>query len=998
MASDEASSSEAGADEVGTAGERWPSSAPSPRFPVVGLGGGAGAKDALVELLSGLQAGLGMALVFVPNPVDAGGGSRLVAELGPHTSMPIVEVLAPMRIEPDHVYLLAPGSRFEVKDWSLRPVANGPGEAVQAAQHPPIDGFFGALARDVESCAIGVMLSGVGSDGALGLREIKGVGGITISQEPASAAHDAMPRAAIASGAVDLVLPPARIAEELQRLGKHPYVRQPARTSSEELVVHPEQMARIFTMLRSASGVDFTHYKSPTIRRRLQRRMVLHRLDSVEQYIRYMRENPDEVSRLYQDLLIHVTRFFRDPESFKALAIEVFPSLIQQRRGSQPIRIWLPGCSTGEEAYSVAIAFLEFLGDDLSAITVQIFATDVSETAIDQARNGLYPESIAADLSPERLRQFFVRTDGSYRISKVVRDLCVFARQDVTRDPPFSKLDLIVCRNVLIYMGPVLQRKLMTVFHYALKASGFLMLGGAETVGAQAELFGVVDKKARIYGKKLTDSPASLQIPVDYHPGRVPSPGPRPAELHAAGGFQAEANRQILDRYGPPGVIIDEEFQITQFRGKTGAFLEPAPGEAALSLNLLKMARDGLLHGLRTALYSARKSDKPIRKEGLRVHSHGQVREVDLQIVPLQLPGESRHYLVLFEEATTRPEDSDAGANINTSPTDDEHMRQLQDELAASREYLQSIIQDLEAANEELQSANEEILSSNEELQSTNEELDTAKEELQSTNEELNTVNEELHGRNDELSRVNSDLVNLLGCVEIAIVIVGADLSIRRFTPMAEKVLNLIPTDIGRPISQIKPNIECPGLERLIARVIDTVTIQDLNVRDGEGNWYSLRIRPYKNVENRIDGAVLALFDIASRRNGLELRQARDINRTLLETLTQPVLLLDGHLRIQAANRAFIGRFQQSHEALLHRGLFEAAAGAWDNPGVRTLLQELLPNRGHVEDFKFEHVLPGLGRRHLSVNASFVEGFEPSASLVVLTLADCTPTGADAAV
>ncbi len=973
--------------------EGWPSSAPSPRFPVVGLGGGPGAKEALVELLSGLHAGLGMALVFVPDRLDAPEVTTLAAELGTHTAMPIVQLVAPTRIEPDHVYLLAPGSLLEVKDWSLRPVANVRGEGV----HPPIDGFFGALARDIESCAIGVLLSGVGSDGVLGLREIKGVGGITISQEPASAAHDAMPRAAIASGAVDLVLPPARIAEELQRLGKHPYVRQPARASSEDLVVHHEQMARIFMMLRSASGVDFTHYKSPTIRRRLQRRMVLHRLDSVEQYIRYMRENPDEVSRLYQDLLIHVTRFFRDPESFKALATEVFPSLIQQRRGSQPIRIWLPGCSTGEEAYSVAIAFLEFLesqGDDFNAITVQIFATDVSETAIDQARNGLYSESIAADLSPERLRRFFVRTDGSYRISKMVRDLCVFARQDVTRDPPFSKLDLIVCRNVLIYMGPVLQRKLMTVFHYALKASGFLMLGGAETVGAQAELFAVVDKKARIYIKKLTDSPASLQIPVDYHPGRVPSPGPRPAELHATGGFQAEANRQILDRYGPPGVIVDEEFQITQFRGKTGAFLEPAPGEAALSLNLLKMARDGLLHGLRTALYSARKSDKTIRKEGLRVHSHGQVREVDLQIIPLQLPGESRHYLVLFEEATTRPEDADAGSSMNVAPTDDEHLRQLQDELAASREYLQSIIQDLEAANEELQSANEEILSSNEELQSTNEELDTAKEELQSTNEELNTVNEELHGRNDELSRVNSDLVNLLGCVEIAIVIVGADLSIRRFTPMAEKVLNLIPTDIGRPINQIKPNIECPGLEKMIARVIDTVTIQDLNVRDGDGNWYSLRIRPYKNVENRIDGAVLALFDIASRRNGLELRQARDLNRAMFETLTQPVLLLDGHLRVQAANRAFLGHFQQTHEALLHRGLFEAAAGAWDNADLRTLLQELLPIRGHVEDFTFEQVLPGLGRRRLSVNASLVEGFEPSASLVVLSLEDRTGASA----
>ena len=969
----------------------------SPRFPVVGIGGDVGARDALIELLDGMGTGLGMALVFVPGRLEEPDAelspTQLIAQLSAHTAMTITQVLAPTRIEPDHRYLLAPGARIEVKDWTLHPLA-APANGAEPELYPPIDSVLTGLARGVDSFAIGVLLSSAGSDGVIGLREIKGVGGITIAQDPETAMHPSGSRAAIASGAVDLVLPPARIADELQRLGKHPFVRQPARPASDELVIHQEQMARIFVLLRTSSGVDFTHYKSPTIRRRLQRRMVLHRIDSVEQYIRYMRENPEEVSRLYQDLLIHVTRFFRDPESYKALGVEVFPQLLQQRRGNQPIRIWLPGCSTGEEAYSIAIAFLEFLGDDLNAAGVQIFATDVSESAIEQARNGLYPESIAADVSGERLRRFFTRVDGSYRITKTVRDLCVFARQDVTRDPPFSKLDLIVCRNVLIYMGPVLQRKLMSVFHYALKASGYLMLGGAETVGAQGELFAIVDKKARIYLKKLTDSPASFQIPVDYHPGRLPVLDRRTSEQHLFGGFQAEANRQILDRYGPPGVIVDDEFQITQFRGKTGAFLEPAPGDATLSLNLLKMARDGLLHGLQTALYGSRMTDKPVRKEGLRVHSHGQVREVDVQVIPLQMPGESRHYLVLFEEAAARAEDAETGPAVAPTSTEDGQLRQLQDELAASREYLQSIIQDLEAANEELQSANEEILSSNEELQSTNEELDTAKEELQSTNEELNTVNEELHGRNDELSRVNSDLVNLLGCVEIAIVIVGADLSIRRFTPMAEKVLNLIPTDIGRPISQIKPNIECPGLEKMITRVIDTVTIQDLNVRDGDGNWYSLRIRPYKNVENKIDGAVLALFDIASRRNGLELRQARDTNRVLLETLRQPVLLLDGHLRVQAANRSFLRHFQQNHEGLLHHGIFDAAGGVWDTLSMRSLLQDLLPRRGHVEDFTLEQVFPGLGRRRLSINASQVEGFEPSASLVILALEDRTPLAA----
>jgi len=833
------------------------------RFPVVGVGGGAGGLEVFAEILECMPADLGIALVYVAAAgVRDGNAAALLAQ---RTQMPIVTVREPTGVVPNHVYLAPAGQRLVIAGHVLTPTPRG----LDEAEDPAIDRLFAALALDCHNCAIGLVLSGSGVDGALGLREIKSVGGITIVQDPETARHDGMARAAIATGFVDLVCEPHGIAEELQRLGRHPYVRRPVtRRAGDDLTIHHEQLHRIFTLLRGASGVDFTHYKPPTIRRRLQRRMVLHKLDSVEQYIKFMRENPDEVNRLYQDLLIHVTRFFRDPDSFKALVAEVFPKLVQGRRGINPIRIWLPGCSTGEEAYSVAIALLEHLGDEASGVPVQIFATDVSETAVEQARNGLYPETIAADLTPERLRRFFSKTDGRYRIAKVVRDLCVFARQDVTRDPPFSKLDLILCRNVLIYLGAVLQRKLMSVFHYALKPSGFLMLGGAETVGSQVDLFAVVDKKHRIFVKKVSDTPASMHMPLDYAPGAAPGRSARlPVEPHNGNTFQNEANRLVLERYGPPGVVVDDDFQIVQFRGKTGYYLEPAPGDAIPGLNLLKMAREGLLHGLQTALYGARKGDCPVRKDGLRVVFDGHSRDVDLQVIPFSVAGGSRHYLVLFEDVTARGEGEAPRAPAALGSVDDQRIKQLQDELAASREYLQSIIQDLEAANEELQSANEEILSSNEEMQSTNEELDTAKEELQSTNEELNTVNEELYGRNEELSRVNSDLVNLLGCVEIAIVIVGADLGIRRFTPMAEKVLNLIPTDIGRPISQIRPNIECPGLEKMIARVIDTVTIHEVNVRDSEGRWYSLRIRPYKNVENRIDGAVLALFDIAGRRS-----------------------------------------------------------------------------------------------------------------------------------
>jgi two-component system CheB/CheR fusion protein len=595
--------------------------------------------------------------------------------------------------------------------------------------------------------------------------------------------------------------------------------------------------------------------------------MVLHKIETLEDYLHFVQGNTAEVHSLYQDLLIHVTRFFRDGESFEALAETVFANLTGdgRDRADDPIRIWVPGCSTGEEAYSIAIALLEHLGDDANATPVQIFATDVSEAAIERARAGIYQENISADVSSERLRRFFSRIDGSYRVNKQIRDMCIFARQDLTRDPPFFKLDLIVCRNVMIYLGAVLQRRLVTVFHYALKPGGYLMLGSAESIGTHLDLFEAVEKRHKIFAKKAASAPRDMNFPSGHIP--MANRNPRPSEPRGITGVQNDANRIVLSRYSPPAVLVDSDLRIVQFRGHTGAYLEPAPGDA--NLDLLKMAREGLLYGLRSAVTEARKNGSPARKEGLRVQHEGAALEVDVEVIPLNAGGDGRFFLILFESTrgtggrAKRKPAKPAPEPAKGGKVKKDEVARLERELAASREYLQSMIQDLEAANEELQSANEEILSANEELQSTNEELDTAKEELQSTNEELNTVNEELQGRNEELSRANSDLVNLLGSVQIAIVMVTNDLRIRRFTPMAEKVLNLIPTDVGRPIGDIKPNLECSPLEKLIADCIDSVSIKEHECRDRSGNPYLLRIRPYKSVENRIDGAVLVLFDLS---------------------------------------------------------------------------------------------------------------------------------------
>jgi two-component system CheB/CheR fusion protein len=717
----------------------------------------------------------------------------------------------------------------------------------------------------------------------------------------------------------------------------------PSALTDPDADIAPEQLQQVFDLLRPVSGVDFKHYKLPTIKRRLFRRMALHRLTSVPDYVELLQADPGEVRSLYQDLLIHVTRFFREPDSFASLASLVFPSLVERRTPDHPIRVWVSGCATGEEAYSLAIALVEFLQKDHADTRVQIFATDVSETAVEHARAGVYSTAIEGDVSPERLRRFFAKVDGGYRVTKMIRDLCVFARQDLTKDPPFSHLDVILCRNVLIYMDAVLQKKLLSVFHYALNPGGYLVLGQAETVGAQATLFTLVDKKLRIHRKKDSAVQPSVSFPLDYAVAGLPRKKSPSDPAGAEKALQTEVSRIILDRYAPAGVVVDSDLQIVQFRGQTGPFLEPSPGEA--SLNLLKMAREGLLYGLRTALHAARKSRGAVRKSGLQVKSGHGWRPVNLEVMPLASPGRP-HYLVLFESPDRGGAEADQERPVGkpAAPKGGRRRGQsqvdlLQRELAASREYLQSIIQELEAANEELQSANEEILSSNEELQSTNEELDTAKEELQSTNEELNTVNEELHGRNEELSRVNSDLINLVGSVQIAIVIVSADLRIRRFTPMAEKVLNLIPSDLDRSIGHINPNIDCPNLEQLIADCIDTVSPLEREVQDRQGHWYSLRIRPYKNVDNKIDGAVLALFDAdAPKRYEDRLRAAVDLAARLVTLAGSPLGVLDGELRVVQANAAFAELLARPLGEVLGQPLEAAAPEGWSLAALRDQL------------------------------------------------------------
>ena len=888
--------------------------------PVVGIGASAGGLEAFRLLLKSLPADTGLAFVLVQH-LDPGHESMLTSLLSKATEMPVTEVREGVRAEPNHVYIIPPNTTMGISDGHLHLTARiEPG-----SRHMPIDHFLRSLAEDQGSGAIGVILSGAATDGTLGLKAIKAEGGITFAQDEKTAKYGGMPHSAIAAGCVDFVLSPEKIARELARIGRHPYFGD----SAEPVPLPPENdsdLRTLFLLLRNATGVDFRYYKYSTLKRRIARRMVLHKIGGLSQYLRYLRENPDELGALYEDILIHVTAFFREPETFQQLKQAILPKLLRGRRPTEPFRVWIPGCSTGEEVYSLAIVILEYLGDRAAGMPLQIFGTDISEAAIERARAGTYSESSVAEVSQDRLRRFFVKMNGEYRITKSLREMCIFARQDLAKDPPFSRMDLISCRNVLIYMGPVLHKRVMATFHYALKPTGVLILGKSESISGFSDLFAPVGRKHKIYSKIPAGTHRAIDLPKAGE-DQAPEPVEKKHETTVKFDLRKEADRLVINDYAPPGLIASDSLRILQFRGDVAPFLSPSPGEA--SLNLLRMVRPEFALELRTAIHRARKQDGPVREDGIPIKRDGSHSAVSLQVVPFRAsPGEGstaeRYFLILFEEARV----PDAGSPksplspAKAAKSEAVEVSRLRRELQTAKAYLQSIIEEHEATNEELKSASEEVQSSNEELQSTNEELETAKEELQSTNEELVTVNEQMQNRNIELAELGDDLINLLGGVNIPIVMLGSDLRIRRFTPLAERLLNLVPTDVGRPIDNIRPNLRVHAplqprgkfhpsgggaldLAALIREVIDTVSLKEQEVQDLEGRWYSMRLRPYRTADNKIDGAVVIFVDIhALKTTQTELQELNSFSSAVMDSAAILMMATDGQGRIVRFNRA----------------------------------------------------------------------------------------------
>jgi two-component system CheB/CheR fusion protein len=828
------------------------------KFFIVGVGASAGGLEALTAFLKGLSLD-SMAIVIVQHLAPRH-DSMLPTLLSRWSEAKVVAVEDGMPVESGCIYVIPPNADLAILQGVLHlmtPIGTTHGP------HLPIDYFFRSLAEDQGSRSIGIVLSGTGSDGTFGLQAIKEAGGITFAQEPASAKYDGMPRSAIDAGWADFTLAPEGIANELLRIRNHPYLTR-KRASSPQA---QESVGKLIVLMRTAFGNDLTYYKPATMDRRIERRMALQKIETLSDYVKFVQSNASELRLLYKDMLISVTSFFRDGDSFAALKATILPRILESKETGGQIRIWVPACSTGEEAYSLAIVLFELLGERAPEFRPQIFGTDVDESSIQHARRGLFPHNIALDVSPERLQRFFTQKDHGYQIARRIRDVVVFSAQNVTRDAPFSRLDLVSCRNLLIYLRPAMQKRVLRILHYSLLPTGYLMLGTSETVGDLTDYFSLVDRKNKIYSRRHVAETAALDVGLGVKIPEPTQPVPSTTGHRSSANLASLAERKILELYGPPGVLVNDDFDVVHIRGRTRGYLEPMPG--APSFNILRLARPDLHVELRRALQEARSKNGRASVD-CRIADDGTVRPITIEVMPVVDPETKvRCFMVLFHEERNMQsarEASDAASSLAQSTTGESGTQELERELIMTKEYLQSAIEELESSNEELKSSNEELQSSNEELQSTNEELETSKEELQSSNEELTTVNDELHNRMGELELINDDLYNILSSMGSAMIIVGLDLRIRRFTQVAETLMNLVPGDVGRTVSLLNAFIVGERIEKLAAQVIEKLVPIDKRIACANQRWYQLHISPYKTLDHAIKGAVIVLLDVEDSR------------------------------------------------------------------------------------------------------------------------------------
>ncbi len=977
-------------------------------FPIVGIGASAGGLEAFEAFFRACPVDTGMAFVLVPH-LDPGHGSLLSEILQRCTTMPVVEALDQVAVAPDHVYVIPPNREMALLNGVLQ--LSIP-EQVRG-QRMPIDNFLRTLAEDRAERAIGIVLSGTGTDGTLGLRAIQGAGGLCLVQEPSTARYDGMPRSAIDAGYSTHILAveqmPAALVESTRTAAYRQRVPVAPAAGSKL-----SGLNRILLQLRSSTGHDFSLYKKSTIGRRIERRMGLHKIDDEAAYARYLRENPAEIQLLFKELLINVTGFFRDPTAFTVLKQTILPALVAGQESGYNFRVWIPGCATGEEAYSIAMLLLE-LQDELRArheqeLNIQIYATDLDDEAVDVARSGRYPLNIAQDVTPERLARFFIKSEAGYKVKKELRDLLVFAVQNVIKDPPFTRLDLLSCRNLMIYLETELQDRLIPNFHYALKPNGVLFLSTSESITNQPHLFVALDRKWKFYRAIQVGTAAARAAPRAWssftHAANRGEAAGEKQKSTPPGSLAAVSAQALLQHYSPVSVTTDSRGNIQYVHGDTGAYLRPAPGLA--TNNVVEMAREGLQLELRRVF-------QQVNKEGRAVIGHpvtmktasGHVAlNLDVRLLPRAVDTEPL-LLISFHPAVTADAEGGkktAGARRGraaNAAAETLRIAELESELAHSRENLQITIEEQQASNEELKSTNEELQSTNEELQSSNEELETSKEELQSLNEETITVNAELNAKIEQLTSIRNDMKNLLDSINTGTIFLDHDLLIRRYTPPAVNAFRLIATDVGRPLGDITSHLDV-DLTADLQAVLDSLIPVEREVRSGEGGWYLARIQPYRTLDNVIEGVVLTLTDVSKLKRISEAAQAAaaelaatklaavEMARTLavaiVDTVSKPLVVLDGTLKVVSASRSFYQYFKVAAEATVGRKIYDLGNGQWNIPALRELLEHILPQDQKLDDFVVEHVFPEIGWCRLELTARRIATTLGTPELILLSI------------
>ncbi|MBM3143121.1 MAG: PAS domain-containing protein [Chloroflexi bacterium] len=958
-------------------------------FPIVGIGSSAGGLEALQELFTNMPSDTGMGFVVVSH-LDPSHVSILPELLKKCADIPVHQVKDGMGVKPNNAYVIPPNKSMGILHGKLILLEISEPHGLRL----PIDFFLRALAQDRGIAAIGIILSGTGTDGTLGLRAIKGEGGLAMVQEPSSAKYDGMPRQAIDGGLADFVLRPSEMPARLVSLAgysKKEFIEErPTAT-----VTRPDYLGKVFLLLRQHTRHDFSQYKPATVSRRIERRMIVNQIDNIAGYASFLEQHPAEAQALFKDLLISVTGFFRDKEAFVALKSHV-KTLISQRASTSPLRIWVPGCATGEEAYSITMIAIECLGELNQGIDIQVFATDIDDAAIGRARSGVYPVGISADVSPERLRRFFIQTEDTYTIKREVRERMILAAQDIIKDPPFSKVDLICCRNLLIYLNSDLQARLVHLLYYALSKDGILFLGSAETVGKHSDLFSALDKRWRIYQRREVPllKKQQMQIgPIAFQREPAEAGGEPKGDTAKPFNIAEIVNKILLQKYTPACVVVDQSYDVLYVHGQTGKYLELPTGP--LKMNILDMAREGLRMELASALRTVFLKDQETSRSKIEVKQDDNIQLVDLKVSPIAgLAGTQKLCSVMFQTVTSDEPVASTKTKRARSTRSYKRVAELEQELALSKETLYTTREEMETSNEELKSANEELQSTNEELQSANEELETSREELQSVNEELMTVNAEHQEKIDELFKTSDDLKNLLNSTQIATIFLDENLHIRRFTPATTAIFNLIESDIGRPIHHVTSNLLYDKLDEDLNKVLDSLVPKSIEVQTKDTRSFTLRILPYRTARHVIQGLVLNFIDITQEKKAAQevaaAKAAQEVAESLVNTVREPLIVLSGDLRIISANNAFYNMFQVSKEDTGKKLIYDIGNRQWDIPKLRELLENILPENTHFNDYEVDHSFPTVGHKTILLNARRVVAVSGQEPLILLAMEDIT--------